>query len=274
MKRLTSLLFTLLIFVFFSCENDPCIDITCNNNGICIDGICECPDGFEGKYCEEQNLLLKHVYIDGVVSDSYEYLEDGRISKASNYLNGDPYRIVNFRYAVDTIILDQKFELFENIIQRMYYRIGLDQIRADLFSDGLIVGDFSIYSLFESNCGYTKVETFLSEDVVRVEKTIEIIDENCSFESIEVDKFQEENMHFIKTLNDDKNYYKKSTDIMYLSSPNRGNPLCHSVKDVNNNVNESFSFSSIYTYNENDFPSSEKRTYFDGRVEERKFEYY
>ena len=35
-----------------SCKKDFCEDAACKNNGICMDGACHCPDGFEGKFCE------------------------------------------------------------------------------------------------------------------------------------------------------------------------------------------------------------------------------
>jgi hypothetical protein len=35
-----------------SCTKDPCEAVVCQNNGICIDGDCNCPLGFEGDLCE------------------------------------------------------------------------------------------------------------------------------------------------------------------------------------------------------------------------------
>lgn len=35
-----------------SCETDKCKDVTCNNGGICLDGTCDCADGFEGTTCD------------------------------------------------------------------------------------------------------------------------------------------------------------------------------------------------------------------------------
>lgn len=32
-------------------ENDPCANVTCLNGGVCIDGSCNCPDGFTGPNC-------------------------------------------------------------------------------------------------------------------------------------------------------------------------------------------------------------------------------
>jgi hypothetical protein len=41
-----------------SCDTDPCKDVDCGNNGICVEGDCVCEDGFGGvdcatDYCEE-----------------------------------------------------------------------------------------------------------------------------------------------------------------------------------------------------------------------------
>lgn len=38
--------------VFNACTKDPCAKMTCNNNGVCRDGRCKCPVGFEGPYCD------------------------------------------------------------------------------------------------------------------------------------------------------------------------------------------------------------------------------
>jgi hypothetical protein len=40
--------------VFNACTKDPCKDISCKNNGVCRDGRCKCPSGFEGPFCQEK----------------------------------------------------------------------------------------------------------------------------------------------------------------------------------------------------------------------------
>lgn len=37
---------------FTSCEKDPCTELDCKNEGVCADGYCQCPAGFEGAECE------------------------------------------------------------------------------------------------------------------------------------------------------------------------------------------------------------------------------
>ncbi len=57
--------FTLLAFssvTYFSCNKpdqgttiDACNSVTCQNGGTCFKGICTCPAGFEGEFCETKS---------------------------------------------------------------------------------------------------------------------------------------------------------------------------------------------------------------------------
>jgi hypothetical protein len=42
---------SLLFGLFIGCEPDPCDDVECGP-GACVEGICDCPDGFSGVNCE------------------------------------------------------------------------------------------------------------------------------------------------------------------------------------------------------------------------------
>ena len=52
MLKFSNLLVAMCLTIFISCvdQNEECIT-TCFNNGVCIDGNCECPDGFETTDC-------------------------------------------------------------------------------------------------------------------------------------------------------------------------------------------------------------------------------
>jgi hypothetical protein len=59
MKKLTYILTicATFIFLFSACtKKDPCEGVTCKNDGICKDGTCQCPTGFEGQFCETASL--------------------------------------------------------------------------------------------------------------------------------------------------------------------------------------------------------------------------
>ncbi len=58
-----------LTMTFTSCDDDPCKDVTCNNGGVCLDGLCDCSStGYEGADCA---VAWKDKYI-----GSYNATED------------------------------------------------------------------------------------------------------------------------------------------------------------------------------------------------------
>lgn len=49
------LFLALSILLIIGCRN-PCKDLNCQNGGECVDGTCDCPDGFYGSQCESQGV--------------------------------------------------------------------------------------------------------------------------------------------------------------------------------------------------------------------------
>ncbi len=66
MKKLLFLLLPVM-FVMSSCEDDPCINTVCYNDGYCEDGTCVCPLGFTGADCGFQvtptKIVLKRIRV-------------------------------------------------------------------------------------------------------------------------------------------------------------------------------------------------------------------
>ncbi|GAB4403236.1 MAG: hypothetical protein OHK0039_02120 [Bacteroidia bacterium] len=42
-----------MVGLFSSCA-DPCKGVACQNGGVCLDGTCDCADGYEGTNCETE----------------------------------------------------------------------------------------------------------------------------------------------------------------------------------------------------------------------------
>lgn len=45
-----------------ACKPNPCKEIFCQNGGVCFEGVCRCPDGYSGDYCEivDSSAIITH----------------------------------------------------------------------------------------------------------------------------------------------------------------------------------------------------------------------
>lgn len=50
-KSILLLIISVMILAV-SCKDDPCESVVCQNDGTCVDGVCDCLPGFEGEFCE------------------------------------------------------------------------------------------------------------------------------------------------------------------------------------------------------------------------------
>jgi len=78
MRAIHSLLVlaTLLLISLTSCNEITCENTLCENGGICIDGTCDCPDGFIGTCCRERTTPDK-MRITSVAITRFPGLKDG-----------------------------------------------------------------------------------------------------------------------------------------------------------------------------------------------------
>jgi hypothetical protein len=60
-------LFILLMLLSPACI-DPCLNVYCENGGYCLEGTCECPNGYYGESCEYQQtpsrMLIKRIRVE------------------------------------------------------------------------------------------------------------------------------------------------------------------------------------------------------------------
>lgn len=102
MKSLSLFVASLVIFIALwlinttSCVKDTCSAISCQNGGICVDGKCTCPTGYEGVLCgskwNEKYIGTWHVsdsiYKDDKARFHYDITVLGGITKDSFYISG------------------------------------------------------------------------------------------------------------------------------------------------------------------------------------------
>ena len=77
MRKLLNLFF-ILCFVS-ACMHDPCKEQSCNNGGICNKGLCECPKGWGGSDCSEEQTPSK-MYITKIVLLHFTGTKPGGLS--------------------------------------------------------------------------------------------------------------------------------------------------------------------------------------------------
>lgn len=55
--------------------NHPCDDVSCANGGTCVNGFCDCPDGFDGEMCLEL-VAPEAAWITGIEASNYPVFRD------------------------------------------------------------------------------------------------------------------------------------------------------------------------------------------------------
>ncbi|MEZ4722303.1 MAG: calcium-binding EGF-like domain-containing protein [Flavobacteriales bacterium] len=56
MKKLLFLIAAIVSLSLTAC--DECKDISCMNGGTCEEGVCDCPNGYSGELCEDEDLCI------------------------------------------------------------------------------------------------------------------------------------------------------------------------------------------------------------------------
>ena len=66
--------------LYTACEKDSCLTLKCRNGGVCTDGLCQCPQGFEGSECTlHASERFIGAYRGSTVVDNREYYLDSAV---------------------------------------------------------------------------------------------------------------------------------------------------------------------------------------------------
>jgi len=66
--------------LYTACEKDSCLTLKCRNGGVCVEGACQCPQGFEGSECTGwASARFTGRYYGSTVIDGQPYRTDSAV---------------------------------------------------------------------------------------------------------------------------------------------------------------------------------------------------
>lgn len=111
--------FTLLLLCAQGCVPENCTSVKCENKGVCVNGTCACPYGYEGQFCEQRwyekftgNWAAKETNKAGTILQQYDITN-------VTYRNTDSFLVAGFRNNGDTVVCILKaFEKFSMLSKK------------------------------------------------------------------------------------------------------------------------------------------------------------
>ncbi|MFK7949619.1 MAG: hypothetical protein AB8G11_18655 [Saprospiraceae bacterium] len=219
----------------------------------------------------QENLLLKKVYADSILSSEYEYNLNNKIEKIILFRDGIVNGGIEFTYDEDTIY---EKSTNPNANYNRHYWIGEDTAISENYNSQhqLLSYSYSIYT--DSDCGHSLYVTFDSNHVeTNRSDDIEYIDDNCSV-SYGASTLSPNTSRTFQY--DDKRAAGEATKISTRYKNKNKNNL-HNVIKVeyfSNGEVEEMSFTTEYLYNSLGYPISAIQTNYNGVVTVFTYEYY
>lgn len=252
-------------------EADPCLNVECQNGGECDNGTCNCPEGFEGEFCENEviellDLQLKKIVFEDKIEE-YTYFEDNKVMQRTvTILDSGNVLVEPYEYVGDTVKLTSG--IGDNISKEIkYYPISETiSYRDETF---LASGNMSrnIYEFSEDKCSLLKIEVESTGQTVEYE----YLDDNCSYTA--TNKTAEGLVTSSSTImKDDSNLYHRSYQHDIFKGKEGGNIIAGNFFDENGD--QSSSYTVEYEFNEHNYPTKRTTTSDSGNVSVVTFEYY
>ena len=244
----------MLLFVFASCSSDDNATTEMDNDDMLEDPV-------------ENILLLKTVTLDGETVIEYIYDTQNRISSQIELSNSKVFQYdtdgtinVEYRNAEGTFISRAKYIRESEAISKIYFYNIQDE-------------PTGVYTFtFNGNpCGFTtQTQTFSSDELLI---TYEYIDENCSL----VVTFPNDSQVINKVTTYTKDTMKsafESTILPFFRKDISHNNVNVIALDIDGMSIQDLSYSSVFTYNIDNYPTRQVRTYEDGDEITYEYEYY
>lgn len=216
--------------------------------------------------------LIKEVKKDDITLRTFEYDKQGRITNETTYQYDRPDFIYTYEYKGDTTYIDVTKNQVPWKTEKLY-RANQYEIRRESYLDGSL--NLLQYYKWEEEtaCGYTEI-LWDYANYLNVSETVIYLDENCS----ERRYHTEPEMSRSSVIE----FYKdgmQAFDAAALPPPleeGPGNVISSTTFTFNSDsgINTSLSYNSNFTYNKDNYPIHETRTYYNGTVHTYSYEYY
>ncbi len=221
----------------------------------------------------QNHLLLKTIYKNGVKTNEYIYNNDGTVNIALNYSNGIVSSKLEYIHLPDTLKINKKNSSNVIIEKYKYFKLDANNIKYEQYSASNQIQYSTIYQLLDTNCGHDVIYRYNSSNSLTNTSYVTYVDANCSYTVV---SYNSQNILTTKleVLKDDKMNIYLSLRIKFFNMDNDHNLLYSKVYNSSNQLEESYSYNSTYTYNSDNYPITQTRTYYNGNIENLTFEYY
>jgi hypothetical protein len=254
-------IFVVVLFFFTSCSSDDAASLT---------------DGEE--MIEDPIvlvLLLKNIKLDNQIIKSYVYDSEDRILEAQGTFTF-PRDAVRYKATYEnnsrTLTFFDKNDMIVKI--EIYYNQSGNTVRIEDIS--VITNEVNFYALYtlnNSDCNIDMFEFKYPDDETFYTSIYTYNGLNCNYERENIFLSPQDPSRVV-VKHDDKNYYGKWVYATNFTTTFSRNVLENTEFDRDNEVMNDQSYSSVYEYNEDEYPISEVRTYLNGTVENYTYEYY
>lgn len=220
-----------------------------------------------------EGLLLKSVYRDGELFDYYEYDSEQRVSKRIPTVgSGSIYFL--YEYVGDNSIL-RIYDVTERLLLTdTYYRINATSYRSDRVYEPIAPNQDSYFIVNHTpeGCGINSRLGYYIDGSEYYSQIFEYNGIQCN--DTEVATYINDVVIKYVRIRDEGKFAFASTYIRETNISPKHNILSETRYNENDEVEETASFTSIFEYNDLDYPITEVRTFLNGSVQNYTYEYY
>ncbi|MEM9548790.1 MAG: hypothetical protein AAGA77_22590 [Bacteroidota bacterium] len=207
---------------------------------------------------------IRSIRKNGSLYRDYNYNLDGTLQSLLTYDNsGNLHTQEIYTYTPISVDRTLTFVQSGSVRKYTYYNEAPDRTRRDRLDENGDLVEYRLYFHTPNDCWVDRIETYRDEQLSSFFQYT-YAGENCDYE---ISYFSNGNLQSRTTnINDGMPYFGQSATLDILRYEGIGNITSRTVvKD--NEVDNNGSFNAIFAYDEIGFPTSETRSYLDGKVD-------